>query len=503
MRELTSPTPAGAFTSADKLALLTCIGSVVVAFLFPYPPTKYLLALVLGFTFVTLSVRHFYLAVCFFVFFLPLQRLVSTQSFFVPGLNLQTVFIIYFALLGAFFASQSEVHREEQRNPALIPLIGLFLIVLLSAVHTKLVAGYSVSEVFSIAKNWFSYTFFVYLTFLYVRERHQKLVLLLFVFLTVLLNSLLSMRQVFTAVVLDRNLLRHRAVSLIVDQPNLYGGFLAMYLFFFLAFLAFYPMSRTKRLIFAGCTALVALNLLYTFSRGAWLACMLTALFIAAAKSRRLLIPMAAVAVILYIWMPDTASERWDSGFEGKYAMSHFSEDDPESEAALRIVQWKSFLPMMMQSPIFGIGLDRYNQSLYSLGYHFEPRAAHSTVIEIGVEQGVIGLAFYFLLLYVLYRNAARIYRESSDPLDRALALGMVGATICLFLLDLTGTRFRYNFVTAFYWILAGITLNIRPEKQAQEPVLKEAPVVTPRALALSSPWARALRKSIPARIQG
>jgi hypothetical protein len=41
------------------------------------------------------------------------------------------------------------------------------------------------------------------------------------------------------------------------------------------------------------------------------------------------------------------------------------------------------------------------------------------------------------------------------------LALGLAAATLCVLLLDLSGNRSRDPHVMVFYWILAGITLNI------------------------------------------
>jgi hypothetical protein len=36
-----------------------------------------------------------------------------------------------------------------------------------------------------------------------------------------------------------------------------------------------------------------------------------------------------------------------------------------------------------------------------------------------------------------------------------------MAATLCLFFLDMTGTRFFSGEIMAYYWMLAGLTLNI------------------------------------------
>ena len=113
--------------------------------------------------------------------------------------------------------------------------------------------------------------------------------------------------------------------------------------------------------------------------------------------------------------------------------------------------------------PIIGVGFGQYGPTIFRKGIDYKPRSAHSSIIEIGIEEGIIGLMFYFAILIVIYRNASRVYKETTDPLDKALSLGLLGATVTLLFLDLTGTRFRSSNIMAFYWILTGLTLNVWP----------------------------------------
>jgi hypothetical protein len=40
------------------------------------------------------------------------------------------------------------------------------------------------------------------------------------------------------------------------------------------------------------------------------------------------------------------------------------------------------------------------------------------------------------------------------------MGIGLFAATICLFLLDLSGTRFRAHTVMTYYWLLVGAFLG-------------------------------------------
>jgi O-antigen ligase len=283
------------------------------------------------------------------------------------------------------------------------------------------------------------------------------------ILVTVMVNVLFSLREVSLTLALSLDFMRHRAVSLIAGQSNLYGGFLSLYLFLFIALLMYYPMGRKYKLLLLGATCLVMMNLVYTMSRGAWLACMVTGLYITATKGRRLVLPIATLTVFVLFWAPDMATERWDSAFQGQYdpnLLVQQADGTEPAEAATRIVQWRSFLPMMAESPVFGIGYGRYAALFKTGGFFPTGKSAHSSIIEIGVEQGILGLFFYLWALWAIYRSGLRVFKTADQPIEKVLGLALLAATMCLFLLDLTGTRFRDGNIMAYFWILVGITAN-------------------------------------------
>jgi O-antigen ligase len=460
-------------TSEEKATLGVSIGCVVAAVLFPHPAIKLITALALGLTFLRVSFRHYYLAVSLFVLFLPLQEVVGNTSILVPGLNLQTALVVFFILL--FLAQPvpsrgaGKLRSGAVRNPVTLPLVCLLTLLLVSVFHSGTIPGENLWEHLAGIKNGFIYTAFFWLCFVKVREKREKLIVLLFVFVAVLLNVALSLRGVSRTLAAGLIFLRHRATSLITDQPNLYGGFLALYLFFFIGFVLYYPLSKRYKVLFSLCTGLVALNLLYTLSRGAWLAAALATCFVALTKSRRMLIPVVLFVVMIAVAVPAVVVERWQDTVEAdRYSLRNLTADEATiDEAASRIIQWRTFPSMLMLNPLIGIGKGRYGQTYYGFGYDDRARSPHSSIIALGVEAVIFGLAMYLWLLFVLYRSAARCFRTAEHAVDRVLSFGTMSATICLLFLDCTGTRFFSGEIMAYYWILAGITLNVEALKPA------------------------------------
>jgi hypothetical protein len=447
----------------ERMALGACLGSAVIAILLPYPATKLVIGAGLGMLFTVLSLRHFYIAVALFAFCLPLQPLMPRGSFFVPGLNLQTLFVVGFFVLSVLATGRRPEAENMLTNKLTVPLVAFVGIGVLSALHAAVVgvADGSTGDLFAEVKNVLIYTTFAFFTFTHVRQDREKQFVMLLIITVIALTAARSMQQVFSGG-FALNPLGHRAISLIVDQPNLWGGFLAMYAFVYFGILLHWRQGRwAKMLTYLG-VAIVLVNLIYTLSRGAWMAFGAAVAIVALMKAPRLLIPVLIVGATLYTFMPSAAVERFQSGFEGEYDPSLLVGNNAEAvEAASRIIQWRTFVPLLAYVGPFGAGFGRYPVAFSEAGLGTMNLSAHSSVIATGVEMGWIGLGVYFWLFGTVYRRATMVLKETDSPVSRSLALGLLGCTVCLVLLDLTGARSRSSQVMLFYWMLAGMTFNI------------------------------------------
>jgi len=74
---------------------------------------------------------------------------------------------------------------------------------------------------------------------------------------------------------------------------------------------------------------------------------------------------------------------------------------------------------------------------------------------------GVLGLLGYVgLFASVALACVSRARRSAPRSLLRASGLGLLAATVCLFLADFSGTRFPAHTVTTYYWLLVGAYLG-------------------------------------------
>ena len=123
------------------------------------------------------------------------------------------------------------------------------------------------------------------------------------------------------------------------------------------------------------------------------------------------------------MWLPDMAVERGSTTFQGEYDFRLLADSEGvEVEEAPAIVQWRSFLPMMAEHPIFGVGYGGFGQFFKDGGYYPVAKSAHSSVIEVGVELGLVGLVLYTWILVAAYRGGSRVFRMPGHPSTAHLA---------------------------------------------------------------------------------
>jgi O-antigen ligase len=439
-----------ALDRAQRTVFVLFIAAVVTAVSAPYPLTKVILGVTLALYWATLLFSFDERFVGMYVLVLPTLQLLPLEALGIPGLNWQTVFLIIFAVAAA----------RADPPPSRLAVSGWItwfsIILILAAVHTSLTLQKPAYPLFMAVKNWlFPFALF-FLGRRCFRNSQQLWFLLLCVAVVSFAMSLHGLRDG----IMSGNLASNRPQGLLTGQANLFAGYLAMYGLLFLFVSRAPELRRTERLLLAATGLLMVATLVFTLSRGAWLAFAVTATLVGFASSRGLVVLLVLAYLIGSRWAPEDAVTRADLTLTAvEQSRDSSLEEALDDSAVLRVIQWKSFPSLLLASPIWGTGLDTYAELL---GQHTGVyRAAHATMVQIGTEMGALGLLGYVGLLGAAAAVCARRARSAQPgTFQRAVGLGLLAATVCLFLLDLSGTRFRANTVTTYFWLLLGAFLG-------------------------------------------
>ena len=250
-------------------------------------------------------------------------------------------------------------------------------------------------------------------------------------------------------------------------QPNPFAGYLGTILPL-AVMMATSPQPGRFRAIAAGSAGVIALGVVLSQSRGAWLGLMISFAVMALVwgpRTRRLVIPTLAavatfVALALMGVLPPILANRVTS------VTSNFGIFDvrqvqltPENFAVVeRMAHWQAGWEMFVDEPLLGVGPGNY-PAIYE-EYYIRPWReplghAHNYFLNMAAVAGLLGLGALLIVLFLAFRTLLRRYRAIehpdmvhhdglrgsprptpstgsalSKPFARALAVGLLGSLV-------------------------------------------------------------------------
>lgn len=192
--------------------------------------------------------------------------------------------------------------------------------------------------------------------------------------------------------------------------------------------------------------ALFAANcVIYSFSRGAYVALIAGWLFVGLVKYRKLLVLLLLLATTWASLVPNAVRERVFMTYDRK-------DGDLDHSAALRLELWNDAMDLAQTNPILGSGYHTY--AYMKRLYNYED--THNIYLKVLVETGVIGLGLLLWLLVKSFSTGYLLFRRASDPFFSSLGLGLAAWIVCTATASLFGDRWTYFQINGYLWVLAG-----------------------------------------------
>jgi O-antigen ligase len=444
--EAVRPSSVLTLSRSQRTVFLLTFAAIGIAVAAPYPATKIALGVTLALYWASLVANFDERFTGMFVLFLPTFVLLPEQILGVPGLNWQTIFLGIFIIAGM----SANPPASEVKIGKWLAYFSLVLV--MAAIHSWAIRSQPFWPLLLLVKHWlFPFALF-YMGRRCFRTEQQLWFLVLAVAVVSLALALHGLRDGVTA----GNLLTNRPRGLLTGQANLFAGFLAMHALIFLFVARSRELGRVPRLFLKGTALVMLATLMFTLSRGAWLAFSVTAVTVGLMMNRGLVVLLVLSLLVAYRWAPEEAVTRADNTIGAVETSGDSSlEESLDDSAALRVIQWRTFPSIWLGSPIWGSGLGTYPERLQEeIGIS---RSPHATLVQIGAEMGALGIIGYAgIFATVAGACIARIRRAPPGAFQRSVGLGLLAATMCLCILDFTGTRFRAYSVTTYFWLIIG-----------------------------------------------
>jgi len=231
-------------------------------------------------------------------------------------------------------------------------------------------------------------------------------------------------------------------------NPNGLAAFEAQFAIFLMALACF---SRWRmKLAFYGMALLSALCLMYTLSRGGYIAFLAGIAFLGLVRQRILLALLVVFGLTWAAIVPGAVRDRVNMTYDSETeSLDHSSET--------RVVLWEDALHVFNSSGVvLGTGFDTYAY-MHRIGTYAD---THNIFLKTLVETGAAGLALLLWLLGKTFLTGYRAFRRMRDPLYAALGLGLAGWVVCAFAANFFGDRWTFLQVNGFMWVIAGLLAN-------------------------------------------
>jgi O-antigen ligase len=262
---------------------------------------------------------------------------------------------------------------------------------------------------------------------------------------------------------------------------------------------------RRSRVLAAAALTTLALGLVWSGSRGGFLALIAVAAFV---LLRYHAIPVrwriGATAVVAVVVMA-TASDRYWKQMGTIVEDADYNRTDESG----RLQIWQRGIGYMLQYPLLGVGANNFGaaEGLLSpfayrqqFGVGVRWNAAHNSFVQVGAELGVPGLVFLVAViasalaaLRAVGRRAAEGDAAAADgaPLAQALTASLAGFVVGAFFLSLAYSAMLYTLV-ALAVALRKVSAPPRAARRSEVPWLQRRPCAPPprSTTAACVPWA-------------
>lgn len=427
------------------------LGSVAIAYAFPFQLVKYGIAAFFGVLLMGQILQRPPLALAMLAFAAPATGLVSGEFIPIPGFNGETALILLLLLV---WGRSNQMHGSDGlRSPLSVALLIYAVLVVATAMHSIVLWSVPAMPVLSTAKNHLAMMMFFPAALHVIREPRDRWLTFIACSLAILLNALQAIHGSLYAFFVG-SLERYRAGALISPQPNVFGAFLVLALPVLVAL----ALRRFRNPLFNLWCLLVAgaagFAMLLTLSRASWIGLIAAMAVLALIWDRRLLVVFAVLAATYSYWLPQDALERvketTDSQSFDYEAMGQVADDS----AQMRIEQYKSLPAMMAPKPLFGWGYHSFPRVFAEHGTLGRPKGAHSTYCLIATEAGIVGLLIFGVLFFLILRATVGGARRLEDPLLKWMAVGLTCSAIGILVAMAGGERFQPQIVWVYFWVM-------------------------------------------------
>jgi O-antigen ligase len=258
------------------------------------------------------------------------------------------------------------------------------------------------------------------------------------------------------------------------------AGYMLMWPFAAALFMREFVTGRA-RVVLTMATFLTFLGIILTFSRGGFLAAIaVVAYYLWHFRRLRATIFVAASAVVALMFAPDAVRDRLLTGLEDKsvYSQVASSSGSGDELTAGRVFIWRNMAPEVLNSPLFGRGVDSgmWSEFVKNGSIFSHP---HNMYLSILMDLGILGAICMIFAFRYVWRLFGRLSKD--NRLDRSVQgyfAGARAALIGMLAAGIAGVAYLPLNHQLYLWVSIGLAAGFSRRLEIIDQTGLEKPVV-------------------------
>jgi len=389
-----------------------------------------------------------FVGVLFLFPLLPYQIIFEKIKNLPMGNNINDL-IIFSTFLGTLIAGNKDNQSDKLSKGLQLPIVFVCIFSFIGLINALSKGGFLIDQGTNYIADWKNYMLLPLIWFLTFKNLKDKKTFDLMLFI-MLLGILGAGYYFYTNIKWMNtwhysNRMRTMMEGLFVYLgANHYGAFFAHFLFIVLG-LFFYEKKLFRKVSLVGLVCLTGYSLVYTYSRGAYLALIVGILLLGILKDRKILIVLFLFLIFWRSLVPLSVVERID--------MTRQESGELEDSAAIRIGLWQAATQMFYESPLIGKGFNTFQYTYKGEVW----RDTHNYYLKMLVELGILGCLSFVWLLISTFILGWRLYREAPEGYLKGLGLGFSVCVVSVSITNFFGDRWSFLSLGSYFWIFLGM----------------------------------------------
>lgn len=445
---------------ADKLRSREIFGAITVAYLLaallvlflPLDNIAKFFLIGSGLVFL-LSLLNYRFGFFLFLFLRPVIDFATEQKLFSVGtvnVNLLFVyggFMLLFSLI-ALYANFSALRKNK-----LVVLWILFILWSLASLAYSFDTLSSVKELSRYISIFFSFALGATLI-----KKSQDLTKLIKI---IIFSSLIPAGVALVQFFLGTGLVEGDIVRVYgtMAHPNMLAFYLLLPITLSIFIFLTVKKTRLESYIYLVIAVFLSFILIYTYTRGAYVALILIFILVGLLKFRKFLM-IAGLGLLIFYVASFSFQQRFNTIFQS----------DPYGSISWRLGLYRDSFTYVMESPIIGQGVGLAETIIAShRDFRLGATQPHNDYIRLALDGGVIGLIIYLLLIIALFNGLIKLYKKENRSRLKMLNIFVLAFAISIYTMSIGDNILNDTTLEWLFWALVGGLFAVQANKKPAE----------------------------------